>query len=340
MPKKPTRRSIANNNKILCDQCEYEIKEDSDDYIQCDKCGKSFHSQCSGLIRREFERLLKNEKEMFLCQYCKEGGGEIRKELNTIKTELKKLEKLEKLDQLTDSINFMSAKFDEVFKDVAANKKKITEIERENKKLKTEIQTLRTSVKILNDNRVKNDCIISGLDGASGVDAKEAVFNLSKTVGIEFEPNAVEDAYFIRKKGRTEKKDDDKKTVVVKFSSKANKEKLMSSKSKLKEKENTNKVFVYDFLSKETLNLLNHAKSLKAVGYQHVYSRNGKVYCKKSDLAKQQLILCEDDVDNMLLNVTTNKHWKRRSLVMNRDDDNANDSSDDGEDGAAYVSPS
>lgn len=106
MPKKQVRRSIANKIKyILCDQCECEIKEESDDFIQCDKCGKNFHSHCSSLSRGEFERLLRNENELFNCHLCADGGGEIKSELNLIKTELKKLKKLEKLDQLTESIN-------------------------------------------------------------------------------------------------------------------------------------------------------------------------------------------------------------------------------------------
>ncbi|KAI8128521.1 hypothetical protein CVS40_1844 [Lucilia cuprina] len=125
MPKKTARRSIANKQIMYCDECENEIKEETDDYIQCDKCAKNFHAQCSTLSRREFDRLLKNENEPFNCHFCKERGGEIRQELNTIKRELKKLDKLEKLDQLTESINFMSAKFDELFTDVAENKKNL-----------------------------------------------------------------------------------------------------------------------------------------------------------------------------------------------------------------------
>lgn len=335
MSNKGGRRSIAKNKKniLICDQCEYEIKEESDDFIECDKCEKSFHSQCSGLSKKEFERLLKNKNEIFTCQHCKQGDKEIRKELCTIKTELKKLEKLEKLDQLAESINFMSAKFDEVLKDVAENKKKITAIEKENKKLKVEIQSLKSSVKILSDFRVKNDCIISGLKVKEDVNAIDAVIELSKDIGVELDSNAVEDAYFLRNKRKSDEKE---KTIVVKFVSKAIKEKLMSSKSKLKEKESN--VYINDFLSKETLNLWNHAKSLKSIGYQYVYARNGRVFCKKNGISKQQLIRCEDDVDKMLLDATTSKHWPRRSMINSRDvDDNV--SSDEGEDGDSYVSP-
>lgn len=37
------------------------------------------------------------------------------------------------LHQLTESLNFMSAKYDQVLKDVEENKKKIEEMQKENK---------------------------------------------------------------------------------------------------------------------------------------------------------------------------------------------------------------
>lgn len=334
MPKKAARRSIANKIKITyCDKCENEIKEETDDYIQCDKCGKSFHSLCSNLSRREFERLLKNENEIFKCNFCKEEGGEIRNELNAIKTELKKLEKLEKLDQLTESIMFMSAKFDEMFKEVAENKKKLNEIERENKKLKSELKSLKSSIKTLNDYRIRNDCIISGLKVANNLSALDAVENLSKNAGVSFQKSAVEDAYFLKNKNQN----NDRKTVVVKFSSKAHKAEFMSSKAKLKEDEKTKNVFVNNFNSKETMNLFYHAKSLKTIGYQFVFIKNGRVYCKKSEASKQQLIYNEDDVDKILLNATTSKHRGRRSMGQSRQAEYEDPSEGDDEDGAPHI---
>lgn len=126
------------------------------------------------------------------------------------------------------------------------------------------------------------------------------------------EPNFVNATYFLRIKKQSE---DWKKSVVVKFSSKNHKERLMASKYKLKGNESTSEVFVNDFHSMETMNLLYYAKSLKTIGYQHIYARNGRVYCRKSNIGKQQLIRDEDDVDNMLLEATTNKHWKRRCCL-------------------------
>lgn len=337
MSKQSIRRSIANKNIIVCDQCENEIKEESDNYIQCDKCKKTYHSQCSGLSRREFERLVKNKKELFNCQFCKEDDNNVRQELNIIKTELRKLNKLEKLDELTESINFMSAKFDEVFKDVAENKRKINEIENENKKLKTEIKSLKFSVKILNEHRLKNDCVISGLKVTDEkMSAFETIAKISENIGVKIDNNTVEDAYFLKNKN----KNNENKTVVVKFTSKMQKDKFMSSKAKLKENEDTKKIYINNFNSKETMHLYNYAKSLKSIGYQYVFIKNGRVFAKRSDTSNQQLIREEDEVDKILLNATSNKQWGRRSLIHPRQVEAEDFSDVDGEDGAPYMSPS
>lgn len=332
MSKKQARRSVG-NKKITCFKCEKVLKEEYDDFIQCDKCGKNFHSLCSGLTRREFDRLVDNESEQFSCHYCSDENEDLKQQLKNINSELKKLEKLDKLEQLAESINFMSAKFDEVIKDVEQNKKKIHVIEKENKKLRNEVETLKSAVTVLNNNRVKNDCIISGLKVESGAKAVEAVMNLSKNVGVDLDVNSVEDAYFIKSKQQN-----DKQSVVVKFASKQQKDKLMGAKPKLKATESLKMVYINDFHSKETLNLLYHARSLKSIGYRYVYANNGRVFCKKSDISKQILIRCGEDVDNLLLNATTNKHWPRRSMVQNRECNEEVDLDDD-EDGACYVSP-
>ena len=78
----------------------------------------------------------------------------------------------------------MSARFYKVFKDVAENKKKIKEIEKENRKLNSEIQSLKLSIKILNNIRVKNDCFIRGVKVTEGDKAIDAVIDLPKETHI------------------------------------------------------------------------------------------------------------------------------------------------------------
>lgn len=83
------RRSLE-TNKISCEQCRMDIKE-NEDSIECDKCGKSLHVLCTSLDKRQFTHLLNNESEDFFCNFCNESGEQreyMKKELTEIKQQL------------------------------------------------------------------------------------------------------------------------------------------------------------------------------------------------------------------------------------------------------------
>lgn len=255
-----------------------------------------------------FVQLLKHESEEFVCHLC-DSSGTLKSELNEIKEELKKLDQL---SVLNETITFMSKQFDDILKGVAENKKKLEVVQKENKLLKAEVENLKSSVKYLNNNRVKNDCLIRGIEATNELSAVETVLKISSEAGVEMQPESIDDAYFIKNKNKSIK-NNAKQMVVVKFNSKRSKEKLMSIKSKLKDNEATKDVFVNDYLSKETLSLLNYAKSLFKVGYRAVYSVGERVLIKRSELSRPRIIRCEAEVDELLLEATTKKSTIRRS---------------------------
>lgn len=286
-----------------------EVKENKEESIECDKCGRIFHAVCTKLDKRQYDRLLKNSEEEYVCHLCDNDDNTAA----TVGEELRRIQsKLNKLDQLQESINFMSSKFDEVIKGITENKKKIQNIEKENKNLKSEIKLLKQSVKMLNDQRVKNDCVVSGIVVNNEASAAETVIELSKTVGVEIQKETIDEAYYLRRKNLS----NPTTSLVVKFNSKSAKEKLMSVKSNLKKNETTKSIYVNDFLSKESLELLNYAKTLRSVGYQSIYSHAGRIYAKKSDITKPRLIKSEEDVDSILIEATTNKFHNRRVSHM------------------------
>lgn len=321
------RRSVL-IAKVICGQCKMEIKEEKEENIQCDKCAKLFHSLCTKLDKRQYEHLLDNESEEYVCHLCDESNGSVKEELKEIKT---KLNKLDQLSAVTEAIEFMSKQYDEILKGVAENRKKVELVQKENRILKNEIAILKTSVKILNDQRVKNDCIVSGVEVKKDVTAIETVLELSGKIGIDIKEDNIEDAYFFKKRGGK----NDTQTMVVKFSSRNAKDKLMKSKPKLKEMESMKTVYVNDYLSKEALSLFNYAKTLKTIGYGSVYTTGGRVYAKKSQISKPRYIKSEEDVDAIISEAATLRP-KRRS--MNRVDA-APDDSDGDENQSAFLSP-
>lgn len=310
--------------------------EEEEDNIQCDKCSHTFHSICTGLDKRQYERLMNNDKEEYVCHLCSESGGSVKTELSIIKTKLNivndKINKLDQLDALQTSMTFMSQQFDEIIKGIAENKKQLETVKKENKVLKSEIKDLKDTVTFLNNNRVKNDCLISGVVVNDSDTAMDTLINTFNKVGVNVKPEELDDAFFIGKK-----KTENKQTVVAKFKSKLSKQKIMSAKPKLNENEETKTVFVNDFLTKETLSLLNYAKALKAVGYRRVYAKESKVFVKKSELSKPKRISSTSEVDELLLQATTNRVHSRRSQHQARNDERSADESD--VDPNSFVSP-
>lgn len=191
MPGK-SRKSI-NKNKLICAHCKMQILE-SDDSMQCDACEKTLHSQCTKLNKKEIDTLVKDLSLEYKCFLCAPNEVSVAGELSEIKTQLTQL------SEIKETIQFMSSQYDEILKGVVKNKKKIDNLERENKNLREEVNNLKTSVKFLNDMRVQNDCVINGVKREENVKAIDVVVDMAKKVGVNICENEVEEAFFVNKK--------------------------------------------------------------------------------------------------------------------------------------------
>ncbi|XP_075155306.1 uncharacterized protein LOC142228697 [Haematobia irritans] len=320
-----TKRRSVKTPTIFCGRCKLPVKE-NEEAIECDKCLKTLHAMCTMIDKRQFDQLMSDDKEEYVCFMCNKGcDGNIESELKEIKTKLSKLDqldalnKLNQLDSLQESMLFMSQKFDDVLKGIKENKKQIDAMRKETNILKAENNELKKTVKFLNDHRVRNDCLISGIENVNSSNAVESVIDIMKKVEVNLKPEDFEAAYYIGKK------ESKKKMVVAKFETKAAKQKVMSAKMKLGANEETKSIFVNDFLSKETLGLLNHAKALKSVGFRRVYAAGGKVFAKRSELSKPRVINSEDEVDEILLQSTTTRRSRTvQNVEVSDDSDEAN----------------
>ncbi|KAI8122628.1 hypothetical protein CVS40_6563 [Lucilia cuprina] len=181
---------------------------------------------------------------------------------------------------------------------------------------------------MLNYQRVKNDCIVNGIECKDTSKAAESFVQMMNTVGVTVNANEIDNAHFLKNKN-CNNKSSRKQSLVVKFNNNQSKQKVMSSKVALKENDKTKDVYINDFLSKETLMLLNHAKSLKKSWLSKSF--HGKVYTKRSELSPPKLIRNAEEVDNLLFAATTNRRSSRQ------DKDNLDESED--EPHSPFMSP-
>lgn len=284
---------------------------DSDGSIQCDSCERTYHPQCTKMDKREFEKLVDDDSQEFNCHLCNKSTFE--SDLSAIK------EKVNQLDDINKAIQYMSSQYDEILRGVKVNKKKIDKLEKENKNMKEEITKLKSSVKFLNDARVQNDCIINGI--TSTEPAVNVVLNIATQMKCSLSEEKIEDAYFVGvNKGANQNK-----SIVVKFRDQKNKKMFMDKKAKLKESNEMKNIYINDYLSKESLEIFNYAKSLKATGFKFVFYKGNKLYAKKNENSRPLLIKNREDVDKLLLNCATGGSERARGRIILPDDDSSND---------------
>lgn len=90
-------------------------------------------------------------------------------------------------------------------------------------------------------------------------------------------------------------------------------------------------VYINDFLSKQSLEVFHHAKSLKTIGYKFVYSRDGNIFAKKDEKSKQIKIKSMEDVDKILLAASGGLLRKNRTVIVPAETSEDDDDGDDDE---------
>lgn len=329
------RKSLNIKNKIICLQCKTAVLE-SEDALQCDVCNKTLHSICTKKDKKQIEKLLNDDSIEFKCHFCEPTESTaVVSELTEIKS------KLNQLDDIRETIQFMSSQYDAILKGVANNTKKIKSLQKENKTLRNEVKDLKSAVKFLSDDRVKNDCVINGVKVDETAKPIDVVLNIANKTGANICEDEIDEVYFLNRnrKLNTESSKESTKSVVVKFVNKKSKQIFMNEKAKMKDIDGLKKVYVNDFLSKESMAVFNHAKSLKTIGYEFVYANSGGIFVKRNSNSRQIRIKSMDDVDRILLN--SSGGGSRRSRATAADivisDDDVDDDEDDDE--SSFRSP-
>lgn len=322
MPASKRRSVNIKAKKIICLQCRTQVLE-SDGAFECDACNKTLHSQCTQLDKVEIEKLLSDDSLEYKCHFCVPANDN-KSELNVIIKEMR---------EMKETMNFMSTQYDAILNGVKKNTTTIKQLQKENKVLREDVKQLKSTVLFLNNIRVQNDCIINGVKADVTAKAVDVVLGIAKTTGADICEDEIADAYFVNRRKQTTNS-----SVIVKFNNKKSKAVFMKEKKKLRESEETKTVFINDLLSKDNLDLLNHSKALKAVGFKYIYAQNGHILAKKDDSVKPTRIRSMDDVDELLMNSATGGNRRdARSGVLRQLYDEDDDGDED--EGTTFVSP-
>jgi predicted nuclease with TOPRIM domain len=169
---------------MQCGKChETLIKED---VISCSSCKKESHFYCQGITENGFGRMTKNTKNRWDCNECKASRESKKGEIQSVNDENNNIQ------QLTESVQFMSAKFDEFnntvgkmlneMKELREQNMKLTET---NDKLSSEIRILKIKVDELEQKTLEKAVEIVGVPPRQNEDCKNTVKEMISKFNIE-----------------------------------------------------------------------------------------------------------------------------------------------------------
>lgn len=196
---------------------------------------------------------------------------------------------LGKVTEMENSLQFLSDKYDELkgmYIRVTNENQTITqnntELMNENGKLQKEIQQISQEFNELKQSSVKNKMVVFGVPNLKDHSSIKLTFNnILNTLNIKTDEIAIDDIF--QTKTKTEQA-----PLFITFKNYKNKLDFLQI-AKIKKitahnigfENNHNKIIMVDQLTETNRTLLKEAKILRTHGFKYVWTRNGKVLCRK-----------------------------------------------------------
>lgn len=290
---------------MLCLVCNDEIYDG--DEIKCKNCKDYLHFSCASFRETAFRKLTHEAKLKFSCSKCKVNVG------LTSNTKSKNEDVFvgsnETLSDLTNSVKFMSAKFDDFskqLKEVLYNIKELKEennvLKENNIKLNSDIYKLSKRLNLLEQKSMLNHVEIIGVPDLKNENCEKVVENIAAVMG---QPVTVIKAFSIRSKIPNKPM-----KIIAELSSTHQKKTLMESAKKKKVKAcsineswGNGGIFVNNYLTQYNSNLFFKSRMFaKENNFKFVWYNDCKIFIKKSETSKATIIYDETDLSKLNYN--------------------------------------
>lgn len=193
------------------------------------------------------------------------------------------------LGEMKKSMDYMSAKFDEIQEENKELKKCLKETEKENKNLKERVQNLEMIIDGAERDKIRRNIIINGIEKQDREENMvEIVRNVMRKINVDIESNIV----------KCHRKDTKKENspIVVELKTEKTKEEILKAKKNLGRinakdchlKGKNNEIFINEQLTKMMSTLFYSARELKKEKkIKYVWTRDGNIYVRKTDTSQK-----------------------------------------------------
>lgn len=301
----------------ICEGCKKDFTDDPDK-IQCTgKCKLFFHYSCVALSTTNLRR---EKKTVWICPACKKTSStssesktnnsdviklieELRRENENYKQEV--LKKLELFEQSLQFTSDLVEKSNETNKNVQEELKQIKELNKklleENSSLQLKVSKLENDIIDLQQYSRRQNVEISNLPEVPNEKMDEVKMNIMNALGVDLSKNLT----IVHRVPTTKK--EKIKPIIMQFDSVASKSEFMKA-AKLKKitADAVNScfeklpVYINDHLCPDLKKLLYDCKVFKRQNdFKYCWSKNGKIFLRKTEGSKIYRIKCNSDLNNV-----------------------------------------
>lgn len=281
-----------------CIQCTDNVIKDEE--IICSDCKISAHYYCQGINENNFNKMSKNTKNKWTCTDCKTKWDSNKKiiPVNEVKSD--------NIKQLTESVQYMSDKFDNfnitvnrLLNEMKELKEQNTKLLVINEKLSNEVQFLKTKVDDLEQRTLEKAVEIVGIPITTNENCKSLVEEITHKLNIEC--NIIK-AYRITTHYKTDMK------IIAWLSNIDDKNRLLSVAKRMKLNGNQynenwpqSKLYINNHLTKVKRLLLGKSKAMaKEKGYKYVWMSGIDILVRKEEHGKVIRIKEENDLNKII----------------------------------------
>lgn len=291
---------------MLCKVCNEDIFDD--DIITCSNCNEHYHFMCATLKETTFRKMSKVTKSKWACYTCK--FNDINKsptQVNTTQINNPVPNNTnENYQNLTESVNYMSEKFDtfgkqiqEVLSTIKEMRKEKKILKEQNNKLNNEINLLGNRVNILEQKEFNNFVEFIGVPEINDENCFETVKIITGKLGVD---TSIKKAFRVPSKIKHKPR-----KLVAELNTNQCCNNIIINSRKQKPRGNMfhdnwgmEAIYVNNYLTFFNRNLLYKTKAFaRELGFKFVWFRESKIFMKKNEDHKAIIIENEFSLSNL-----------------------------------------
>ena len=177
--------------------------------------------------------------------------------------------------KVTESLEFMSAKFDDLEKEIKKKDEKINQLEKTIENLAEKQKSLSSEIDDLEQYSRRNCLLLHGVNESNDENTNEIIIKtFSEELGVEIKEDDLDRSHWL---GKPKNKDNKTRAIIVKFTRYAVRKEIFMNKSKLEGK----LLLITESLTSSRMQLLGDAQ--RKYGVRNVWTSDGRVMVKEND---------------------------------------------------------